>query len=121
MVGQLSEKGERPAHIHHLLRFVQIGRPVEELVMYGLTIVHVAQLLQSARNMGLIEYSSERQLVLTAAGRSELSRVVMRDGRLSGGWIEPDESSRTEAIDMYDIYLPSKRTIRRMMEERREN
>lgn len=94
-----------------LLRVFFAGGEAEALLDYGLTYSQIARLLVDAREDGLILETEEGSKI------SEQAVLIIRsnaDGSLrrDGGWISPEESSRTEKLGIEEVFLPMPRHAR---------
>jgi hypothetical protein len=94
----------------YLLMIINNKLPVDRLLDFGLDFSQIAIILSDLITEEYILDSGPEGLVLSDKGKhtlSNLSNSLSLD--TNSKWILPNEKFRTKKIDIYDIYLPSKK------------
>ena len=93
-------------NIQLLLRLINSNADVDALMRRGLRYSQIGALLENAVNEGLIT-DQEEGYKLTSKGKELMAYdISTKKMRRDGGWISPEDESRIDRIDKFDIYLP---------------
>lgn len=98
-------------YILKLLHIINYRLSVDGLIDLGLEYSQIAELFSEVVESGLVEENGEEGMKLTAKGQAlllELNKGLYPKN--SREWILPSEENRIPKIDMFDIYLPKRKT-----------
>ncbi|NQE51792.1 hypothetical protein [Herbaspirillum rubrisubalbicans] len=78
------------------------------LTQQGLTYSQIATLFSEGLRQDLIQ-KNERSFVVTEKGMAFLLNFSLKAGHHGHKWVFPDDSYKIPALEIDDIYLPSKK------------
>lgn len=97
-----------------LLQIIKTNGTVSSLLKTGLAYSQIARSISTLIEEGLCTHGNEL-LELTAEGRLKLSQLNEKYKRFGpSGWISPKLEHEISAIDKFDIFVPSKKAIKKI-------
>lgn len=95
----------------HILQIVRYDGTIDSLVNLGLEYSQIAALITKAVEQGYI-VSNEGVLGITELGEKKIRELQEKLYQISStAWIIPEDESRIDKIDNFDIYIPNRENL----------
>jgi hypothetical protein len=109
---------DKNRNIIHLLNIIYNELTLDNLLEFGLEYSQIAVLLETIIKKDYVVLSDSGDMSLTDSGLKILDSLKKytypEDLK---GWVLPEDKYRIDKLGMYDIYLPSRKSIQKLVSE----